>query len=71
LKDDRIRYRVTERTALASASVKAFVLTSSQLQGAEMATAFVKALPRMKRLIANHPPPFIGRVSRSGKVSLL
>lgn len=70
-KDDRIRYRVTERTALASAKVRAFVLTSSQLLGTEMATAFVKALPRMKRLIANHSPPFIGRVSRNGKVSLL
>jgi hypothetical protein len=70
-KDDRIRYRVTERTALASARVRAFVLTSSQLLGTEMAAAFVKALPRMKRLIANHTPPFIGRVSRNGKVSLL
>jgi hypothetical protein len=70
-KDDRIRYRVTERTALASAAVRAFVLTSSQLQGAEMAAAFIEALPRIKRLIARHRPPFIGRVSRSGKVSLL
>src|SRR6266850_2411323 len=70
-KDDRIRYRVTERTALASARVRAFVLTSSQLQGAEMAAAFIKALPRIKRFVANQPPPFIGRVSRSGKVSLL
>ena len=70
-KDDRIRYRVTERTALTSARVRAFVLTSSQLQGVEMAAAFVKALPRIKRLIANRAPPFIGRVARSGKVSLL
>jgi hypothetical protein len=70
-KDDRIRYRVTERTALASANVRAFVLTSGQLQGTEMAAAFVKALPRINRLVANHAPPFIGRVSRSGKVSLL
>ena len=70
-KDDRIRYRVTERTALMSARVRAFVLSSSQLQGAEMAAAFVKALPRIKRLIAKHVPPFIGRVSRSGKVSPL
>ena len=41
-KDDRIRYRVTERTALTSSRVRAFVLTSSQLQGTEMAAAFVK-----------------------------
>ena len=70
-KDDRIRYRATERTALASARVRAFVLTSSQLQGTEMAAAFVKALPRIKRLIANHTPPFIARISRSGNVSIL
>jgi hypothetical protein len=70
-KDDRIRYRTTERTALATARVRAFVLTSSQLQGAEMAVAFLAALPRIKRLIAKHNPPFIGRVSRSGMVSML
>jgi hypothetical protein len=70
-KDDRIRYRATERTALMSAKVKAFVLISSQLQGPEMAAAFVKALPRIKRLIAKHAPPFIGRVSRNGNVSPL
>jgi hypothetical protein len=70
-KDDRIRYRATERTALASAKVRAFVLTSSQLLGSEMAAAFVKALPRIKRLVANRDPSLIGRVSRSGKVSVL
>ncbi|HKY07067.1 MAG TPA: hypothetical protein VJQ55_02450 [Candidatus Binatia bacterium] len=70
-KDDRIRYRITERTALASARVRTFVLASSQLHGAEMASAFVKALPKIKELIAKYPPPFIGRVSRSGNISLL
>src|SRR6266446_8841705 len=59
-KDDRIRYRITERTAFASAKVKAFVLTSTQLQGSEMAEAFVIALPRIKRLIAKYPAPFLG-----------
>jgi len=70
-KDDRIRYRATERMAIASAKVRAFVLTSTQLQGTEMAAAFIKALPRIKRLVASHAPPFIARVSRTGKVSLL
>jgi PIN like domain len=70
-KDDRIRYRVTERTAIASAKVRAFVLTSTQLQGTEMAAAFIKALPRIKRVVASHAPPLIARVSRTGKVSLL
>jgi hypothetical protein len=70
-KDDRIRYRVTERMALATARVRAFVLTSTQLQGVEIAAAFIKALPRIKRVVTIHAPPFIARVSRTGKVSLL
>ncbi len=41
-KDDRIRCRVTERAARAAARVRAFVLSSSQLQVTEMAAAFVK-----------------------------
>ena len=70
-KDDRIRYRITERTALLSAKVTAFVLTSAQLQGREMADAFVKAILPIKRLIGKQRAPFLARVSRSGKVSLL
>jgi uncharacterized protein (DUF433 family) len=37
----------------------------------EMAAVFVKALPRMTRLVASIAPPFIARVSRTGKVALL
>ena len=70
-KDDRIRYRVTERTALVSAGVRAFILTSAQLSGIEMAAAFVAALPRIKRIVTSNPAPFIARVSRHGKVDLL
>jgi PIN domain-containing protein len=70
-KDDRIRYRITERTALLSAKVTAFVLTSAQLQGREMADAFVKAILPIKRLIDKQRAPFLARVSRTGKVSLL
>jgi hypothetical protein len=70
-KDDRIRYRVTERTTIASAKVRAFVLTSTRLQGLEMAAAFIKALPRIRRFVAGNPAPFIARVSRTGKVSPL
>jgi hypothetical protein len=54
-----------------SAKVRAFVLTSTQLQGAEMAAAFIKALPWIKRIVASNVPPFVARVSKTGKVSLL
>jgi hypothetical protein len=36
-KDERIRYREIERTALMNAGVRAFVLTAKNLQGSEMA----------------------------------
>jgi hypothetical protein len=41
-KDDRIRYRVTERTTIASAKVRAFVLTSTRLQGLEWPPRLLK-----------------------------
>lgn len=44
-KEDRIRYRTPERTALMKAWVAMFALASGNLRGEEMAQAFVKALP--------------------------
>jgi predicted nuclease of predicted toxin-antitoxin system len=44
-KDHRIRYRHVERLALMRGGVAAFILTSGDLQGDEMAQIFVKALP--------------------------
>jgi predicted nuclease of predicted toxin-antitoxin system len=70
-KDARIRYREIERTALMNAGVRAFVLTAKNLQGSEMASVFVSALPAMTRFIIRHPPPFIAKVTRSGAVSML
>src|SRR5262245_5667367 len=51
-KDDRIRYRTPERTALMKARVALFALAFGNLRGEEMAQAFVKALPRMHRFLA-------------------
>jgi len=70
-KDDRIRYRATEWAALKKAGVKTFVLTSGQLQGKEMAEAFIKALPKMKRLTIRRQGFVIAKVTRSGTVSVL
>ena len=55
-KDDRIRYRPTERAAVISARVALFVLSSGNLNGEDMAQAFVAALPRMSRVLAKHRP---------------
>lgn len=70
-KDTRVRYRGPELAALQKAGVGAFVLTSGDLQGSEMAEAFVRALPAIKRFVAKNSPPFIARVTRSGAVSML
>jgi hypothetical protein len=55
----------------AKAGVAVFVLTSGNLTGDEMATAFVTALPRMQKLLSSLKPPFIAKVTRSGIVTLL
>ena len=71
-KDARIRYRANEMNALMAAKVRAFVLTArGDLSGQEIAAIFVKALPRMKRLCARTPPPFVAHVSREGIVTLV
>lgn len=70
-KDHRIRYRNLERAALMAAKVGAFILTSGDLQGEEMAQIFVTALPAISRFLAKHRKPFIAKVARSGSVSLL
>jgi hypothetical protein len=70
-RDDRIRYRFHERTALFQARVRAFVLVRRSLSGPAMAEAFVKALPAMQRFVARYQAPFIARVTQTGNVSLL
>jgi predicted nuclease of predicted toxin-antitoxin system len=70
-KDDRIRYRSAEFAAVIDAHVALFALASGNLNGEEMAQAFVAALPRMHRLLAKHRPPFIAKVTRSGEVSMV
>ena len=70
-KDARIRYREIERMALMNARVRASVLTAKNLQGSEMANIFVTALPAIQRFATKHTPPFIAKITRSGRVSML
>jgi hypothetical protein len=66
-----VRYRKTEIAALLAAKVRAFVLTSGNLRADEMAEAFVKALPRMERLLKKMRGAFVAGVTRSGSTQLL
>jgi predicted nuclease of predicted toxin-antitoxin system len=70
-KDERICYREIERMALMNAGVRAFVLTAKNLQGSDMANIFVRALPAIQRFASMHTPPFIAKITRSRKVSML
>jgi predicted nuclease of predicted toxin-antitoxin system len=70
-KDTKIRYRDTERAALIAAKVRAFVITTGDLTGAEMATMVVAALPAIARLCQRTAPPFIARIGKGGRVYLL
>jgi hypothetical protein len=70
-KDRHIRTRQSELIALLGAGVAAFVLTAADLSGPEMARAFQRAVPRMRRILVGQPRPFVARVSPDGAVALL
>jgi hypothetical protein len=70
-KDQRIRRRDAEFRALLAANVAAFVLTSGNLTGAAMGQAFVRAYPRMQKLIRDYARPFVASVDATGSVKLL
>jgi hypothetical protein len=71
-RDERIRYRVAEKQAIRHAKVRAFVLAAQGNLRAEMlAENFLKALPKIRRLVQKQKPPFIAKISRSGDVTVL
>ncbi|MGE4113596.1 MAG: hypothetical protein AB7G36_05425 [Candidatus Nanopelagicales bacterium] len=65
MKDDRIRYRRTEREALVTHNVRAFCLSGGNLRAADMADQFLNVLDRMAAACAE-PPPCLYVVSASG-----
>jgi PIN like domain len=70
-KDRHIRSRQNELVALLTAGVAAFFLTSADLSGPEMAGAFVRALPKIRRILVGQRRPFVAAVSGVGTVALL
>lgn len=65
MKDKRIRRVRIEREALLTAGVRAFVLTSGNLTGPEMAEVFTQHLRGMARLSSTRPAPFVASVTRT------
>lgn len=70
-KDKQIRYRKNESYSVKKANVRLFVLVSGGLCGEEMTDIIVKALPKIKRFILKHQPPFIAKITKDGAVSML
>jgi hypothetical protein len=54
-----------------AAHVRAFVFTGGNMSGVEMADSIVAAIPRMLKVIAATPPPFIARITGSGAVDVI
>jgi predicted nuclease of predicted toxin-antitoxin system len=69
--DQRIRYRQNELGALLRHRVKAFAFTQGNLTAEEMAEIFLKALPKILRLVKKSHEPFIASISRGGGVRVL
>lgn len=70
-KDRHIRSNQIEVAALLEADVPCFSLLSAELTGAEMGSAFLAAMPSIKRFVAKFSSSFLATVSASGNVSLL
>jgi len=69
-KDQRLRYRPLEISALRASNARVFVLTAGNLRGSEIAAVFLAALPRMFRILRATPGPFLARLSQSGHVAI-
>ena len=70
-KDYNIRRHRLALSAIIRNHVKMFVFADANQTGEEMAATIIRAFPRIHRLSKNHPPPFIGRVTKSGAISLI
>jgi len=68
--DDNMRRRGLEKLAILHHRVRMFTFSSGSLSGSKMADILRKALPKMKRFVQSHPPPFIASVTDGGAVHL-
>lgn len=59
------------KTILINAKARAFIFVSKSAKREEIAEAVVAALPKMAKVIATQPPPFIARVLLSGYVGVI
>jgi hypothetical protein len=70
-KDSRIRRHPLEFQSLLAANVAAFMLTATDLTGADMGRILVTAMPRLTTLVRSRARPFIATISRQGQVAII
>lgn len=67
--DERIRYREPARIVIEAAKVGVFIFASpGHLKAEEKAKIFINALPKVRRFIKKHTPPFIAKIRRDDVV---
>jgi predicted nuclease of predicted toxin-antitoxin system len=67
-KDRRLRYRPLEISALRSSRARVFILVAGNLRGSEIALVLTTAVPKMLKLLAARPGPFVARITKSGQI---
>jgi len=67
-KDENIRRRPLELSAIAASRAGVFVLTSQGLTGAEMAHVFIAALPKIEAAHRSLRRPFVCLIYRDGSL---
>ncbi len=70
-KDSAIRRNPLERSAYREARARVFVLTSQNMTAADMAAAFIAAMPRILARVDDTQAPFVFAVRRNGDVERL
>ena len=69
-KDRMLSRKELQRELMMRSGVGAFILTSANLRGVDMAEAFARALPTMLRIWRTRSRPFIATVTASGAVTI-
>jgi hypothetical protein len=68
--DKRIRFNDLERSEVIEHGVREFVFSSGNLNGQTMGELLVRAMPKIREIVATQEPPFIACITQSGKVEV-
>jgi hypothetical protein len=70
-KDSRIRRHPLELQALLAANIAAFMVTATDVTGADMGRVLADAIPKLTALVRSRARPFIATISRQGAVTII